>query len=146
MRDIGKGRQYLSKAHVTTLQAHRIKISVFPRGHPWENGYAERFICTLKEEEVDLNDYQSITEARERIGHFITSVSSETPAFGLRVFDTYGISKTNLILTLRNCGLNKRMHFTVLFDKVPGVFDSVAKTRAPQTLHLLVRGYPTFLK
>ena len=28
-----------------------------------------------------------------------------------RVSDTYGISEANLILTLRNCGLNKRMHF-----------------------------------
>ena len=28
----------------------------------------------LKEEEVNINDYQSITEARDRIGHFITQV------------------------------------------------------------------------
>ena len=32
-------------------------------------------------------------------------------ALGVRVFDTYGISTANLILTLRNCGLNKRMHY-----------------------------------
>ena len=44
------------------------------RGCPWENGYAERLIRTLKEEEVDLNDYENITEARDRIGHFITQV------------------------------------------------------------------------
>ena len=30
--------------------------------------------CEGKEEEVHLNDYQSITEARDRIGHFITQV------------------------------------------------------------------------
>ena len=30
----------------------------------------------------------------------------ETTAFGVRVFDTYGIPAKNLILTLRNCGLN----------------------------------------
>ena len=28
----------------------------------------------LKEEEVDINDYQDITEAKDRIGHFITQV------------------------------------------------------------------------
>ena len=44
-----------------------------------------------------------------------TGVSSETPTFGVRIFDTYRISTTNLILTLRNCGLNKRMHFRFLF-------------------------------
>ena len=36
---------------------------------------------------------------------------AETPTFGVRVFDTYGISTTNPTLALRNCGLNKRMHF-----------------------------------
>ena len=69
----------------------------------------QRLIRTLKEEEVNINDYQSITETRDRIGHFITQVYHQK--LGVRVFDTYGISTTNLILTLRNCGLNKRMHF-----------------------------------
>ena len=65
-----------------------------------------------KRKEVNINDYQSITEARDRIGHFITQVyHQKRPHLGVRVFDTYGISTTNLILTLRNCGLNKRMHF-----------------------------------
>ena len=63
--------QYLSKAYIATLQEHRIEISVAQRGRPWENGYAERLIRTLKEEEVHINDYQNITEARDRIGHFI---------------------------------------------------------------------------
>ena len=56
------------------LQHHKIEISVSRRGHPWENGYAERLIRTLKEEEVYLNDYEDIHEARTRIGHFITQV------------------------------------------------------------------------
>ena len=59
-----------TKAYVTTLQEHGIKISVAQRGQPWENGYAERLIRTLKEKEVDINDYESIAEARDRIGHF----------------------------------------------------------------------------
>ncbi len=67
-----QGVQYLSNAYITTLEAHGVEISVAQRGRPWENGYAERLIRTLKEEEVHLNDYQSITEARDRIGHFIT--------------------------------------------------------------------------
>ena len=69
-----QGVQYLSKAYVTTLQDHGVMISVAHRGRPWENGYAERLIRTLKEEEIDSNDYQSLTEARDRIGHFITQV------------------------------------------------------------------------
>ena len=69
-----QGVQYLSKAYITTLEEHGVEISVAQRGRPWENGYAERLIRTLKEEEVHLNDYQSITEARDRIGHFIEQV------------------------------------------------------------------------
>ena len=69
-----QGVQYLSKTYIATLQAHGVEISVARRGCPWENGYAERLIRTLKEEEVHLNDYQNIYEAREHIGHFIRQV------------------------------------------------------------------------
>ena len=37
------------------LQRHNIEISVVSRRRcPWENGYAERLICTLKAEEIHL--------------------------------------------------------------------------------------------
>ena len=67
-----QGVQYLSKAYVSTLQEHGVEISVAHRGRPWEDGYAERLIRILKEEEVDINEYESIAEARDRIGHFLT--------------------------------------------------------------------------
>ena len=69
--------QYLSNAYVTTPEAQGVEISVAYRGRPWENGYAERLIRTLKEEEVHLNDYQDIHEVRERISHFITHVYNQ---------------------------------------------------------------------
>ena len=69
-----QGVQYLSTAYISTLKHHGIEISLAQRGCPWENGYAERLIRTLKEEEVHLNAYEDITQARARIGHFITQV------------------------------------------------------------------------
>ena len=69
-----QGVQSLSNAYLSTLSRHGIEISVAARGCPWENGYAERLIRTLKEEEVHLNAYEDIHEARERIGHFIRQV------------------------------------------------------------------------
>ena len=69
-----QGVQYLSSAYISTLTHHGIEISLAHRGRPWENGYAERLIRTLKEEEVHLNDYEDITDASARIGHFITQV------------------------------------------------------------------------
>ena len=69
-----QGVQYLSSAYVSRLLRHGVEISVAHRGCPWENGYAERLIRTLKEEEVHLNDYDDISQARTRIGHFIEQV------------------------------------------------------------------------
>ena len=69
-----QGVQYLSNAYLSTLRQQGIEISVARRGCPWENGYAERLIRTLKEEEVHLNAYEDIHEARARIGQFITQV------------------------------------------------------------------------
>ena len=72
-----QGVQYLSNAYISQLRHHDIEISVARRGCPWENGYAERLIRTLKEEEVHLNAYEDIHEARARIGHFITQVYNQ---------------------------------------------------------------------
>ena len=69
-----QGVQYLSNVYLSTLRQHGVEISVARRGCPWENGYAERLIRTLKEEEVHLNAYEDIHEARSRIGQFITQV------------------------------------------------------------------------
>ena len=69
-----QGVEYLSNAYISLLRHHGIEISVARRGCPWENGYAQRLIRTLKEEEVHLNAYEDIHEARARIGHFITQV------------------------------------------------------------------------
>ena len=72
-----QGVQYLSTAYISTLTCHGIEISLAHRGYPWENGYAERLIRTLKEEEVHLNDYDDIMEAKARIGHFIAQVYNQ---------------------------------------------------------------------
>ena len=64
------GVQYLSTAYISTLISHGIEISLARRGRPWENGYAERLIRTLKDEEVHLNEYEDIMDAKQRIGHF----------------------------------------------------------------------------
>ena len=103
-----QGVQYLSTAYISTLKHHGIEISLAQRGCPWENGYAERLIRTLKEEEVHLNAYEDITQARARIGHFITQVYHQKrphSALGY-LFDSCRISAKKLVLTLRNFGPN----------------------------------------
>ena len=43
-------------------------------GQAWQNGYAERVIRTIKEDEVDLSDYVDFDDAFAQIGRFIDDV------------------------------------------------------------------------
>lgn len=66
-----QGVQYAATAYVELLQVHSIQISMASVGKAEENGYAERFMRTIKEEEVDLSDYHDFADAYEQIGRFI---------------------------------------------------------------------------
>ena len=97
------------------LRQHGVEISVAHRGRPWENGYAERLIRTLKEEEVHLNGLSEHPRSqRSHRAFYHTRLSSETPTCGVRVFDAYGISAKKLVLTLGNFGPNKWWHYNQL--------------------------------
>nr|WP_081716781.1 integrase core domain-containing protein [Leptolyngbya sp. Heron Island J] len=43
-------------------------------GKAYENGYAERLMRTIKEEEVDLSDYRNFNEVYNRIEEFLDEV------------------------------------------------------------------------
>jgi putative transposase len=49
-----QGLQYAATAYVERLQGRGVQLSMAAVGEPRENGYAERLIRTIKEEEVDL--------------------------------------------------------------------------------------------
>ena len=51
-----QGVQYAALAYTATLQRVQAQISMAEVGEAWQNGYAERVIRTIKEEEVDLAD------------------------------------------------------------------------------------------
>jgi transposase InsO family protein len=69
-----QGIQYATYEYVQALQARQVQISMSGIGEPRENGYAERLIRTIKEEEVELSDYQDYTDAYHQIGRFIEDV------------------------------------------------------------------------
>ncbi len=69
-----QGKQYADHSYVKLLQDAGTQISMAAVGKPEENGYAERLIRTIKEEEVYLSEYQSMADARQQIGHFINVV------------------------------------------------------------------------
>jgi putative transposase len=41
----------------------------------WQNGYAERLIRTIEEEEVDLSEYLDYHDAYQQIGRFLDDVN-----------------------------------------------------------------------
>lgn len=69
-----QGIQYSAPAYTDVLRAAGVKISMAEVGQPTQNGYAERVMRTIKEEEVDLSDYQDYTEARQQIKKFLEEV------------------------------------------------------------------------
>lgn len=69
-----QGVQYAAHAYVDLLRAFQVQISMAAVGKAEENGYAERFMRTIKEEEVDLSDYRDFAEALAQIGQFVEDV------------------------------------------------------------------------
>jgi len=69
-----QGVQYAATLYAERLQELGVKLSMAAIGEPRENGFAERLVRTIKEEEVDLSDYRDFAEARSQIGHFIDAV------------------------------------------------------------------------
>lgn len=69
-----QGIQYAFKNYIQVLQAHQVQISMASVGKPKENGFAERLIRTIKEEEVELAEYKDLDDAREQIGRFLEDV------------------------------------------------------------------------
>ena len=69
-----QGLQYAAHEYVSKLQDAQVRISMTDLGAAWQNGYAERLIRTIKEEEVDLTEYQDYWDAYRHIGNFLEDV------------------------------------------------------------------------
>ena len=69
-----QGVQYASSDYTQILDDAEIQISMSRRGNPYDNARAERFMRTLKEEEVHGTEYQDLEDARGRIGEFLEQV------------------------------------------------------------------------
>ncbi len=69
-----QGSEYAAYAYVALLKEQSVQISMATVGQAEENGYAERFMRTVKEEEVDLSEYRDFADAQSQIGQFIEDV------------------------------------------------------------------------
>jgi putative transposase len=69
-----QGVQYAATDYVSRLQGCGAAVSMAAVGEPRENGYAERLMRTIKEEEVELSEYQDYADALRQIARFIEAV------------------------------------------------------------------------
>jgi transposase InsO family protein len=65
-----QGSQFATPDY-TDLLPDTTRISMAAKGQPTENGLAERFIRTLKEEHLDYSDYRDFDDAFEQLAHWL---------------------------------------------------------------------------
>ena len=69
-----QGVQYAASSYVERLREAHVQVSMAGIGQPTQNPHAERLIRTIKEEEIDLSEYEDFEDAYAQIGHFIEHV------------------------------------------------------------------------
>ena len=69
-----QGVQYAATAYVDLLKSRDVEISMASVGEPRENGYSERLMRTIKQEEVDLSEYEDLADAWKQLGRFLDDV------------------------------------------------------------------------
>jgi len=69
-----QGVQYAASEYVAFLHAAQVGVSMADVGAAWQNGYAERLMRTIKEEEVYLSEYVDYHDALSQLGRFLDHV------------------------------------------------------------------------
>lgn len=69
-----QGVQYCSLEYVAILKEKGILISMSDKGNPYQNSITESFFKTLKYNEVYLNEYDDLADAKRNIENFIEIV------------------------------------------------------------------------
>ena len=80
-----QGAQFTSEAFTDVLKQHDIKISMDGKGRWVDNVFVERLWRSVKYEEVYLHAYESIMEARRKIGDYLEFYNAERKHQSLRM-------------------------------------------------------------
>ena len=73
-----RGSQYACDNYVQRLEQIQATLSMSRPAKPWENGKCERFMRTLKEEEIDARPYQNYEDLHLHIEEFIEQIYNRT--------------------------------------------------------------------
>lgn len=72
-----RGSPYAASAYCELMAANEIRGSMSAKGNPYDNAFAERFMRTLKYEEVYKWNYETIWDVEENLPRFIAEVYNE---------------------------------------------------------------------
>jgi transposase InsO family protein len=74
-----RGTQYCCKEYVELLKTSNIRVSMTENGDPYENALAERVNGILKDEWLNLEQFNSFEQAKERINQVIKIYNEMRP-------------------------------------------------------------------
>jgi putative transposase len=103
-----RGSEYLSERHQATCARFNIQLSASKPGSPWQNGFMERCIKSVKEEIGPLANYQDIDELYVGVTNAIAYYNNE------RIHTTLKMSPRDYAKTLRK----PRRYLNTVFGKV----------------------------
>lgn len=66
-----RGSQYASRVYVGLLEKHEMVASMSRPGNPYDNARCERFMQTLKREEIYASAYRDLEHLQENLAEFI---------------------------------------------------------------------------
>jgi putative transposase len=72
-----QGVQYAATDYAGRLRQVEADVSMAAVGKPEENGFAERLMRTIKEEEVELTEYHNYADAYRQLGRFLDAVYNQ---------------------------------------------------------------------
>lgn len=67
-----QGGKFMAQMVTNYLENNQVKISVSDKGSPWQNGYKESFFGKFKDENGDLNRFETLGEFVEEIYAYIS--------------------------------------------------------------------------
>jgi putative transposase len=108
-----QGVQYASCEYVDELKRHGFLISMARTGNPYENAMMESFFKTLKQEEVNLCQYETYQDVVTRLPHFLEDVYNHK-----RLHSALGYRSPNEFEELLNQENNKRPSQALLTSSV----------------------------
>lgn len=66
-----QGSEFMAQVVTSFLESQRVKVSVSDKGSPWQNGYKESFFGRFKDENGDLNRFETLGELVEEIYSYV---------------------------------------------------------------------------